>query len=199
MRIMTLNLNGIRSATRKGFLDWLPGQPTTTYHYDGLGRLASIDNFNGTTTYTFDQADRLTALDNRTSDNSVISSVAFPILDGNGNRVREVREEPVIPASLAEASITHNYNPTRNRLESTTTETFGYDNEGQTTDKSGTPYTWDVEHRLTGLGSAQFHYDGVGNRLRVTRGGAINLGSSMEANIRIKSAEAISDRDQGLD
>ncbi len=47
-----------------------------------------------------------------------------------------------------------------------------YDNDGQLASASGTPYTFNYDHRLAGIGTtAQFSYDGRGNRLSATRAG----------------------------
>ena len=161
-------LNRLKTIT----IDWLAGQPTATYNYDSAGRLDFVDNFNGTITdYTYDNANRLINLLNKKADGTVISSHQFPLIDANGNRLREVREEPIIP-NLASQKVNFSYNIPRNRLISTTIDTFSYDNEGQQSRKSGTAYVFDDAHRLKQIGSnTQFFYDGANNRLRVTRSG----------------------------
>lgn len=161
-------LNRLKTVT----IDWLANTPTATYHYDEAGRLDRIDQFNGTVTdYTFDAANRLTGLVNKKANGDILSSHQFPILDGNGNRLREVREEPIAP-TLPTQKVAFTYNTPRNRLTSTTNDTFSYDNEGQQTHKSGTSYTFDDAHRLTHIGSnTEFFYDGANNRLKITRDG----------------------------
>ena len=153
-------------------IDWLAGSPTATYHYDAAGRLDSVDQFNGTITdYTYDAANRLTGLVNKKANGTVISSHQFPVLDGNGNRLREVREEPITP-TLSTQKVDYNFNTPRNRLTSSTNDTFSYDDEGQQSNKSGTTYAFDDAHRLKQIGAnTQFFYDGASNRLRVTRSG----------------------------
>ncbi|VAX13114.1 hypothetical protein MNBD_GAMMA24-607, partial [hydrothermal vent metagenome] len=58
----------------------------------------------------------------------------FPILDGNGNRVQEIREAPQVPLSLAVATTHFRYNPPANRLLTTgntsTGASFTYDAQG---------------------------------------------------------------------
>jgi len=159
-------------------LDWL--NQTATYLYDAAGRLTSLTNFNGTvTTYGYDNANRLTSLDNRKSDNSIISSYSFPILDGVGNRMQAVINEPLAPVENPE-STAYTYNEKKNRLETAGATTFGYDLEGQLATSNNSVivslsnYTFDYEHRLsaiTGAVSAQYSYDGKGNRLKAIRNG----------------------------
>ncbi len=160
-RLSTVSLDGL-------------GQ-TTRYTYDPAGRLTQRANFNGTLTqYRYDNAGRLTGLTHRIPGGKTIASEQFPVLDGNGNRVQEIREAPQVPVSLAVATTHFHYNPPANRLLSTTnttTDSFTYDAQGQTLTKNGTPYTWDDEHRLTGQGNSQYFYNRVGNRLK-----AINHG-----------------------
>jgi len=164
------NQNRLETVT----IDWLTNQ-VATYHYDIAGRLDWVDNFNGSITdYDYDNANRLTGLINKKADGTIIASYQFPVLDGNGNRKQEVRQEPLPPSNLPTESVTFNYNIPRNRLDSTTNATFNYDFEGQLSDKSGTPFTFDYAHRLTGIGAnIQFNYDGAGNRLKATRSGIV--------------------------
>jgi RHS repeat-associated protein len=49
--------------------------------------------------------------------------------------------------------------------------TFAYDLEGQLSDILGTTYAFDYEHRLVSAGTAEYLYDGDGNRLQATRDG----------------------------
>ena len=156
-------------------IDWLAGTPTTSYFYDSAGRLDYIQNFNGSITdYTFDKANRLTNLVNKKSNNTIISSHLFTSLDGNGNRLQEVREEPITP-NLSTARVTHSYNSQRNRLTSTTSASLTYDTEGQQQTKNGVTYIFDNAHRLKQIGAdTKYFYDGNSNRLRVKRGTVIN-------------------------
>ena len=150
--------------------DWLGG--VTRYYYDATGRLRLQVNTNGTyTNYDYDDADRLISVVNRKSDSTVISSHSFT-LDGNGNRTQETSEEPIPPSNLPTDNNTFTYNVKKNRLLSTASDTFSYDDEGQQSDKSGTGYSFDYAHRLTGIGAnTQYYYDGAGNRLKATRNG----------------------------
>ncbi len=152
-------------------IDWL--NQTATYTYDAAGRLYQLTNFNGTvTTYTYDNANRLTSLIH-TGGGKTLAGMQFPSLDGNGNRVQEVRTEAQCPTDLAVESLVYTYNAQGDRLQAAGSDSFVYDNEGQPTSKGGVANTWDYEHRLTSVGgaAAQYFYDGVGNRLRATRSG----------------------------
>ena len=78
-------------------IDWLNPKPVATYNYDDAGRLDYVVNFNGTITdYGYDNANRLMTLDNKKSDMSILASYSFT-LDGNGNRMQTVQNEPLTP------------------------------------------------------------------------------------------------------
>lgn len=150
-------LNRLASVT-----NWL--SQTATYTYDAAGRLTSLTNFNGTmTAYGYDNANRLT------SQNSAMASYQFT-LDGNGNRTNIVQNEPLMTA-LGVGTTPYTYNTQKNRLLSAGSNNFTYDNEGQLNSGYGSSYTFDYEHRLTGIGGDQFQYDGSGNRLQAVRSG----------------------------
>ena len=150
--------------------NWL--NQTATYTYDDAGRLVSLTNFNGTvTTYTYDDADRLTGIDSRTSGNAVVAAYDYT-LDNNGNRVSIDKNIPAA-GTLPARNETATYS--RNRLMSTDTALYDYDNEGQLASKQEggtTTYSFDKAYRLTGIGgNTTFAYDGAGNRLRAVRSG----------------------------
>jgi RHS repeat-associated protein len=92
--------------------------------------------------------------------------------DENGNRVsidKNIPNTGTLPVRNETASYSHN------RLTSTDTALYGYDNEGQLASKQagGTvSYSFDKAYRLVGIGSTEsFSYDGAGNRLRAVRNG----------------------------
>jgi RHS repeat-associated protein len=159
------NLNRLKTVT-----NWL-SQTATYADYDAAGRLPGFTNFNGTvTSYSYDNANRLTAINNQRADASVISNYTFT-MDANGNRTNNVQNEPYAP-SLDEGNAAYTYNTQKNRLLSTSTDSFTYDDEGQLATSSGGAYTFDYEHRLKTIGStAQFFYNGIGNRLKAIRSG----------------------------
>ena len=136
--------------------NWL--NQTATYSYDDAGRLVSLTNFNGTvTTYTYDDADRLTGIDSRTSGNAVIAAFDYT-LDNNGNRVSIDKNIPAA-GTLPARNETATYS--RNRLTSTDTALYDYDNEGQLASKQEggtTTYAFDKAYRLTGIGADTFAY-----------------------------------------
>ena len=62
-----------------------------------------------------------------------------------------------------------------NRLLSAGDKSFGYDNNGNTTTKTGRSMTYDVLNNLTGVSgnfAASYTYDGLGNRRSATRNGS---------------------------
>jgi RHS repeat-associated protein len=101
----------------------------------------------------------------------VIAAYSYT-LDGNGNRVSIDKNIPTVgtlPVRNETASYSHN------RLTSTDSALYGYDNEGQLASKQEggtTSYSFDKAYRLTGIGNTEsFSYDGAGNRLRAVRNG----------------------------
>ncbi|MBU3950422.1 MAG: hypothetical protein KJ826_19660 [Proteobacteria bacterium] len=158
-------LNRMKTVT----LDWL--SQTATYNYDAAGRLASIDNFNGTTsTYDFDDANRLVSLENRQQGGAAIATYQFD-LDENGNRTNIIKDEPLTDTAALE-NTNYTYNTYKNRLLSDGANSFGYDDEGQITNGYGSYYTFDYDHRLTAIGSNYvYSYDATGNRLKALRNG----------------------------
>jgi len=79
--------------------------------------------------------------------------------------------EPVT-LTLSVEDISYTYNNEQNRLLSDGDSDYLYDDEGQLSDKDGTAYTFDYEHRLKTIGSTVIYtYDGMGNRLQAVRSG----------------------------
>jgi RHS repeat-associated protein len=151
--------------------DWLGGVTTNTY--DAAGNLVQVRNPNGTTTrYGFDDAGRLTSLTNARPDASVISSYALD-LDGVGNHLQSVQVDPIEPL-ISTQTVSYAYD-TDNRLTNAAGTVFTYDANGNMTAKGADTFAYDYENRLTnavvGGIAHQYQYDGVGNRLRATRGG----------------------------
>ena len=100
--------------------------------------------------------------------------------DTNSNRTKAVIEGELIkPGGLINQSNNQTYNATRNRLISANHNgqslSFFYDNEGQTESKAGInislTYQFDAAHRVVGIGTHSYQYDGAGNRLKATRDG----------------------------
>ena len=141
--------------------DWLNNE--TTYTYDGAGRITQETHENGIQThYSYDNANRLTGQTVETSAGEIIIHQSF-VLDKNGNRIQENRTQPQAPTDTV-ANKTYYYNTKKTRLESVTdsetnqTDTFIYNNEGQTINKSGKAYTYDTRRRLIQQGTTQYQY-----------------------------------------
>lgn len=165
-----------------------PNGITSTYQYDGLdeltrlthaggvnaiadyqyqqntaGQITQIAEQAGAHAYGYDAADRLTSA---THPNLPQESYGY---DGVGNRTASQR------------SSTYTYQPF-NKLASTSTATYNYDNNGNLTaktDSAGTwQYTWDYENRLTQVTrpdnlTISYKYDALGRRIqRSTSAGA---------------------------
>ena len=162
-------LNRLETVT----IEWL--NKTAFYYYDEAGRLTDFINFNGTwTEYAYDDADRLIGMDCATSDLAIISGYQFT-LDGNGNRTRVDRLEPL--RSIFKAELTaYQYNPQRNRLTAAGGFTYNYDFEGQLSEINDTTYEFDYDHRLVAVSDAEsssYVYDGRDKRLEAMRDGTI--------------------------
>jgi len=123
----------------------------------------------------------MNTLENKKTDNSVIASYSFPVLDGVGNRMQTVVNEPLAPV-LNPGNTGYIYNdPKKNRLLSAGSDSFTYDDEGQLATSNNSVivslsnYTFDYEHRMTAISSQQsalsFSYNGKGDRLKAVRNG----------------------------
>lgn len=158
-------LNRLKTVT-----DWFLPPHTATYYYDAAGRLDHATNLNGTVTaYGYDNANRLLSLEEKKSGGTIIASYHYT-LDPNGNRIREVQDEPQAPPAVpADTTVDYTYNDERNRLTQAGPTGFTYDNEGQLSEKAATSYAFDFEHRLKSIGDPnleqKFFYDGAGRRL----------------------------------
>ncbi|MGI9066905.1 MAG: Ig-like domain-containing protein [Pyrinomonadaceae bacterium] len=161
----------------------LPNSVATTYTYDGLDRLTQLNDAkrrkviadnqysynnagditqnidqSGTHAYGYDVLDRLTSA---TYTGTAAESYAY---DGVGNR------------TTSHKSVTYGYQPF-NRLTTTTTASYIYNNNGNMilkSDTSGTTqFVWDFENRLTQVvtpssGSVIYKYDALGRRIQRT-------------------------------
>jgi YD repeat-containing protein len=103
---------------------------------------------------------------------------AHPVQQHGGRLRQPSAEHPADAASLSRFSFSTalTYNLAGNRLLTAGSASFTYDDEGQLATGYDNSYTFDYEHRLTGISGTvneQFAYDGAGNRLAVNRGGVI--------------------------
>ncbi|MBZ0154619.1 MAG: DUF6531 domain-containing protein, partial [Alphaproteobacteria bacterium] len=145
--------------------NWL--NQTATYKYDDANRLQEFKNFNGIITYyTYDDANRLY------SQSSTVASYQITDRDGNGNITEMAKSEPLATV-MTTTNTTYTYNTATNRIQTAGTTTFTFDDEGQLNTAGTVQATFDYEHRLTGLGTSQYVYDGLGNRVQVTRNGTV--------------------------
>lgn len=158
-------LNRMSSVT-----DWLGGM--TSYSYDDASNLAATVNPNSTTaTYVYDNAERLIKLVNAKADASILANYDLT-LDAVSNRTGIDKTEPLAPLLRSNAEA-YSYDPD-NRLLSINTDPVTHDANGNLTAKPGAGYQYDFEDRLvTVTGSAQYGYDGVGNRLKAIRSGVV--------------------------
>ncbi|NOK35578.1 RHS repeat domain-containing protein [Corallococcus exercitus] len=129
-----------------GIADQQQGVSTRNMAYDGLDRLYSVSapGLWGTVTYNND------ALDN------IISTT--------------------MTAGATARTSTHNIDYARNRLSSVTGNaapysfSYGYDGNGNITQRGGQAYTFDLANRMTSAtGKATYSYDGRGRRIQIVK------------------------------
>ena len=164
------NINQMTSVT-----DW--NNHTTNYSYRNDGMLNYVQYHNNVrTTYSYDNVGRRTGqVTKRNSGNGTVIAQYTYTLDDNGNHLTESVTEPytTYPAAVAQ-TINYTYG-NDNRLLTAGDKSFGYDNNGNTTTKTGRSMTYDVLNNLTGVSgnfSASYTYDGLGNRRSATRNGS---------------------------
>lgn len=154
--------------------DW--NGKTTSYTYLTDDRISQITLPNGTkTTYTYDAAGRPTGISNKKSSGAVISEYTFT-LDNAGNHLSEILNEPSIAAGLQTiGNQTINYgNYPYNRISKQGSTSFTHNTAGAITGNGNTTYTYDLNDNLltvSGGLTAQFKYDGAGNRREKTVNG----------------------------
>jgi len=165
-----------------------PNGVTSSYAYDGLDRLTSLMHTAGATTlsgnlYTYNNANNISSWTTQTAQRAYtydavdrltrVSNFEMPAenysYDGVGNR------------TASHLSASYSYQPF-NKLTSTASAGYVYDNNGNLiskTDNLGTwTFTYDEENRLTkvlipGGPTVNYEYDGLGRRIqRTTTAGA---------------------------
>ncbi|HHT9137502.1 MAG TPA: RHS repeat-associated core domain-containing protein [Candidatus Wunengus sp. YC60] len=151
--------------------DWAGRQ--TTYSYGQSGLLTQVTLPNGTQAqYNYDNTGRMTGLRNIGSDSAVIASYTYT-LDANGNIASETASQPLDPA-IGSQTVSYTYG-SDNRLLSTDSAAFTYDQNGNLTAAGDTTYEYDYDNRLkkvtTSNGTWEYEYDGQGNRVGVTNNG----------------------------
>lgn len=156
--------------------DW--NNSTTTYNYRPDGQLDNMVYPNGViTNYTFDNAGRPTGISTKRNNGSgtVISSYAFT-LDPLGNHTQEsIIEQYTSYPAIPTGTTNYSYN-NANRIQSAGNISFGFDNNGNTTNKTGYTFGYDVLNNLSSVSgnlNAAYVYDGAGNRREATRNGVV--------------------------
>jgi RHS repeat-associated protein len=162
-------MNRLQSVT-----DWLGN--TTTYSYDAGGNLVGAVNPNGTAgAYQYDQANRLIALTNSAGISTIISGYQYT-LDAVGNQTQVNQTEQLQTTPLAGQST--NIYDNDNRMVVSEGQTQGFDANGNMISINATNLlAYDFENRLTQTSFAGttnvYEYDGAGNRMSASRGGAV--------------------------
>ena len=174
-----------------------PGSKTVTYTYDALNRITQVKDWNNAitsyyyrddgqmnyyqypnnvrTTYSYDNSGRCNGISTKrnSGNGSTIASYSFEF-DAVGNHISETFTEPYDSyPSMYDATVNYNYGA-NNRLNSAGNLSFEYDNNGNTTTRTGRTYGYDVTNNLTSVSgdfSASYTYDGLGNRRTATRNG----------------------------
>lgn len=143
--------------------DWTTA--VTTFTYDAAGRLIGITRPNAVdTTYTYDADSRLASI----TDGAVATqSLTY---DGAGRLTRNDLTVPTAGDASGVTPASHTFD------DASQVAGFSYDAMGRLTDDGGRTYDWDLASRLTdvtkGTDTVTFTYDGLGNRISRTEGGA---------------------------
>jgi RHS repeat-associated protein len=176
------------------------GQQTTTYSYDPASNLATVTYPNGLqSTFTYDTLNRLTALNgysyqlgpagNRQSATEPSGRTVNWSYDGI---YRLTNEAISLDPHAKNGAVSYGLDPVGNRLSQASTvpgigsgtfaydaddrtlSTEQYDNNGNTTVSGARTFVYDFENRLKSMnnGAVTLVYDGNGNRVAKTVGGA---------------------------
>jgi RHS repeat-associated protein len=160
-----------------------PNGVTTSYSYDNLSRLLNIvHQLSGSTidgdSYTLDSAGNRTsksdALAGVTSNNTYDAIYELTQVTQAGAATESYSYDPVGNRLSSLGGASYTVNPS-NELSSTSTASYTYDYNGNTTSKTAsgntTSYSWDFENRLTQVtlpnsaGTVSFKYDPFGRRI----------------------------------
>ena len=95
MKIITLNLNGIRSAARKGFYDWLPRQKADfvclqelrAHEIDLDDQMKSPKGYFGNFSYANKKGYSGVAIYSKEKPNKIISKIGIPEIDDEGRYI----------------------------------------------------------------------------------------------------------------
>jgi RHS repeat-associated protein len=170
-----------------------PNNVTTSYTYDNLSRLLSVLHQAGGSTidgssYTVDNAGNRTAKTDQAT--AVTSNYTYDAIyqltqvTQGGNTTESYTYDPVGNRLSSLGVSPYVYNPA-NELTSTSSATYSYDYNGNTTSKTvgsdTTNYSWDYENRLTSVtlpnsgGTVYFKYDPMGRRIYKALGSAVSV------------------------
>jgi RHS repeat-associated protein len=160
-----------------------PNAVNSAYGYDNLSRLLSVTHAKGGTTldgvtYTVDNAGNRTAkgdLQAGVTTNYGYDAIYQLLSATQGGSTTETFNYDPVGNRLSSLGVaSYSYNPS-NELTSTSSTTYGYDNNGNTTSKTDsigtTNYIWDFENRLSSAtlpasgGTVSFKYDPFGRRI----------------------------------
>jgi RHS repeat-associated protein len=160
-----------------------PNAVNTAYGYDNLSRLLSVTHAKGGTTldgatYTVDNAGNRTAKSDLQA--GVTTNYGYDAIyqlmsaTQGGSTTESFNYDPVGNRLSSLGVASYSYNPS-NELTSTSSTTYGYDNNGNATSKTDstgtTNYNWDFENRLNSVtlpasgGTVNFKYDPFGRRI----------------------------------
>jgi RHS repeat-associated protein len=160
-----------------------PNGVTTNYAYDGLSRLTALSHMSGANTlignqYTYDDANNISSWGN-TSGNHAYGYDLVDRLTSATNSAQPNENytyDAIGNRTASHISGTYNYQPF-NKLTSTATASYTYDNNGNLltkTDSVGiTTFTWNEENQLIQVSlpdslTVNYKYDGLGRRIQST-------------------------------
>lgn len=130
-----------------------------SYVYDSVGNVLSATdaNFTATKVFTYDDLNRLTST---WFGNSGLTN--YFTYDTIGNVTYRAQtyyyEDPKHPSAVTRLSLGNIY---------------AYDDNGNMTNRNGVTINWDIDNRVTSIGSTTMEYDYTGMRVRKTSGGLV--------------------------
>jgi RHS repeat-associated protein len=172
------------------------GSETFTYGYDTISRRQSQARSNGvTTSYEYDQVDRLKRLRHVNASSVALEDLQYEFnLDDEINKITSLAFAPSVPQSKTVSAA-----DAANRIGQFGAASFGFDAEGQTTNKAdasgANAYQWDARGRLTQvtLPNGQvvsYGYDPLGRRVSRGANGATTT-------FQYDGADVVIDRESG--
>lgn len=138
---------------------------TINYIYRKDSKLEKVEYPNGmTTTFDYDGVGRLTGKQTTLANGKVVAGYNY-VLDKVGNIIEQTMsepyEEPYEETVLSDNEVSYSYDD-GNRITKAGDISFEFDANGNTTKRGGESYVWDKQDRMTVVGTIPITYDPLG-------------------------------------